>query len=97
MFWIGAAPTEPGMPLSASSPARPSATVWATTASHVSPASMRSTTESSLGGSSPAGRCGRCAAGRVRMPRVATRRTVPSKGSDEATVLEPPPSSRCGV
>ncbi len=38
MFWIGAAPAEPGMPLSASIPASPSATARSTTASHGSPA-----------------------------------------------------------
>ena len=93
MFWIGAAPVEPGMPLSASMPASPSATARSTTASHDSPASMRSTMEPSAGGSSPSGRRGGSAAGRVRMPWVATLSTVPRKGSDDAIVLEPPPSS----
>ena len=38
MFWIGAAPLEPGMPLSPSMPASPASTANATTASHGSPA-----------------------------------------------------------
>src|SRR3954447_5404089 len=82
-FWIGVAPTEPGMPDRYSTPARSSATQRATSGSHGSPACTSSRTR-------PSGMSA------VPMPRVAIRRTVPGKPASATTTLLPPASTRRG-
>src|SRR3954452_18526752 len=86
-FWIGVAPTEPGMPDSVSTPTQRRATAVATKASHSSPAETCTTTPPQVGSSSSAS---------ARRPDVATSTTVPSKPSSATTRLLPPPSTSTG-
>src|SRR4029077_8076768 len=86
-FWIGVAPTEPGMPDSASTPTQPRSTAVATKASQLSPAATCTTTPPQVGSSSSMSAC---------TPDVATSTTVPSKPSSATTRLLPPPSTTGG-
>ena len=80
MFWSGAAPTRPGIPLIISTPLHPISTAWATKSSHSTPASTTNSTSVSP-------------TGRLSIPPPSTTSTVPAKPSSEITTLVPPPST----
>ena len=82
-FWIGVAPTDPGMPDRASSPLQPRSTVRATKGSHGSPAATVVTAPEQ-------------AATSWLTPVVATATTVPSKPSSPTSRFDPPPSTSTG-
>src|SRR3712207_1092389 len=84
MFCTGAAPVEPGMPDSASTPTQPSSTVRATRSSQSSPAGTRMLAPPQE--SAPS----------TSTPRRTSRTTPPGKPSSDTTRLEPPPRTRTG-
>src|SRR5256886_387697 len=76
-FWIGVAPTVPGIPERHSIPAHPRSTAWRTSPSHSTPAPATSST--------PSG------ASRNVTPPMATLRTRPGNPASATTRFEPPP------
>src|SRR3954447_23021823 len=84
---MGVAPTEPGMPESASTPTQPRSTATATNASQPSPAATLTTAPPQVG-SSPSWS--------ARTPMVATSTTVPGKPASATTRLLPPPRTSSG-
>src|SRR5215213_3198774 len=84
---MGVAPTEPGMPDSASRPTHPYSTACPTNGSQDSPAATATRTPPQVR-SSPSWS--------ARMPVVATSTTVPSNPSSATTTLLPPASTRTG-
>src|SRR6478609_629075 len=85
-FWIGVAPTEPGMPESASMPTQPRSTASATSSSQLSPAATVTVAPPHDGPSSAS----------ISAPVVATSTTVPAKPLSATTRLLPPPSTSTG-
>src|SRR6478609_891357 len=89
---MGVEPTAPGIPESASMPAHPRPTAWATSSSQSSPAATVSTTPPHWA---------RASTSQVSVsastPVVATSTTRPSNPASATTRLEPPASSRTGV
>src|SRR5688572_13756668 len=83
---MGVAPTEPGIPESASTPTQPRSTAVATSSSQSSPAATVTITPPHEAPSAPSG----------RTPRVATSTTTPSNPSSATTTLLPPPSTSTG-
>src|SRR6476469_1791506 len=87
-FWIGVAPTYPGMPASASTPDHRRSTASATNGSHGSPAATLTV--------APEQEASTSSSRSEVIPRVATSTTVPGKPSSATTTLLPPPSTSTG-
>src|SRR4051794_8454012 len=83
-FWIGVAPTLPGIPERASSPIQPCRTALATKGSHGSPAATVTTAPPQVSS---------C----TSTPVVSMRTAVPSKPASATTRLLPPATSSRGV
>src|SRR6478609_1729776 len=87
-FWIGVAPTCPGMPASASTPDHRRSTASATNGSQGSPAATLTV--------APEQEASTSSSRSEVIPRVATSTTVPGKPSSATTTLLPPPSTSTG-